>query len=66
MALENVFHIRMSMVLLYTLVMEPENAMLVQEWGKLVIQCVAYVMEVENVGTAVEQGNARDVEVQVK
>lgn len=54
------------MVLLYTLVMEPENAMLVQEWGKLVIQCVAYVMEVENVGTAVEQGNARDVEVQAK
>lgn len=45
--------------------MEQEDALHVQELEKLKVRRVAYVMEAENVGVAMEPENAQDVKAQV-
>jgi len=45
--------------------MEQEDALHVQELEKLKVRSVAYVMEPENVGVAMEPENAQDVKAQV-
>jgi len=65
MVQENACLIKTTMEQQYIRAMEREDALHVQVLEKLKVRRVAYVMEAENVGVAMEPENAQDVKAQV-